>query len=145
MGSRPVAQSREAFALFRPLQTRWADNDCYGHMNNVVHYQLFDTAINAYLIEQGLLDIANGEIIGLVVRTECDYFSELAFPQQIEAGIAISRLGASTIAYRIGLFQVSQELAAAQGEFIHVYVDAKTRKPVALPPVWRSTLGVLER
>ena len=145
MPSRPVAQSREAFAIFQPLQTRWADNDCYGHMNNVVHYQLFDTAINAYLIELGLLDITNGDIIGLVVRTECDYFSELAFPQEIEAGIAITRLGGSSITYRIGLFRKSSEHVAAQGEFVHVYVDAETRKPVTLPQIWRSKLEALKK
>ena len=141
--SRPEPFIRNQFNLFVPLQTRWADNDTYGHMNNVVHYALFDTAINSWLIEQKLLDIHHGDMIGLVVETGCNYFSELAFPEKVEAGISIEKLGNSSVTYRIGLFKQGLDKAAAQGRFVHVYVDRKNRKPVSLPDNWRKTLEPL--
>jgi len=132
--------TRDEFGLFRPLQTRWADNDQYGHMNNVVHYSLFDTAINGWLIEEGLLDIEKGETIGLVVETGCHYFSELGFPDRVTAGIRVDHLGNSSVRYGIALFRNDEERAAAQGHFIHVYVDRATRKPQALAQNWRHRL-----
>jgi acyl-CoA thioester hydrolase len=140
MAARPSPLSRDEFGLFRPLQTRWADNDIYGHMNNVVHYALFDTAINAWLIEKGLLDIEKGEIVGLVVETGCSYVAELAFPDHVTAGIRIAHLGQSSVRYEIALFRNDEEHAAAQGHFVHVYVDAATRKPRQLPGEWRRVL-----
>lgn len=132
--------SRDEFGLFRPLQTRWADNDMYGHMNNVVHYALFDTAINAWLIEEGLLDPVGGGMVGLVVETGCSYFSEMAFPDRVTAGIRIGHLGRTSVRYEIALFRNDEERAAAQGHFVHVYVDRRTRKPAELPANWRYRL-----
>jgi acyl-CoA thioester hydrolase len=138
--SRAEPRPRSAYRAWRTIPTRWADNDAYGHVNNVVHYAWFDTAVNAWLVEAGLLDIANGDSIGLVVETRCAYFAALAFPQQVEVGIAIERLGRSSVTYRLGIFAEGEEKAAAQGEFIHVYVGRASRKPTALPDAWRMKL-----
>ena len=132
--------TREEFMVFRPLQTRWADNDIYGHMNNVVHYALFDTAVNGWLIDLELLNPVSGETIGLVVETKCSYFSELKFPDKVTAGIRIGHLGTSSVRYEIALFANDEEIAAAQGHFIHVYVNVKSRKPAPLPQLWRLAL-----
>ncbi len=137
---RPAPPMRSDFVIFRPLQTRWADNDIYGHMNNVVHYALFDTAINAWLIEAGLLDPAGGTTIGLVVETRCRYHGEMAFPDRVEAGLRVARLGTSSVTYAIGLFRNDEAQATADGDFIHVYVDPATRRPQALPDHWRKAL-----
>lgn len=137
--------TREEFMLFRPLQTRWADNDIYGHMNNVVHYSLFDTAVNGWLIDLELLDPVAGDTIGLVVETKCSYFSELKFPDKITAGIRVGHLGTSSVRYEIALFANDEETAAAQGYFVHVYVNAKTRKPEPLPKLWRLALEDFQR
>ena len=136
--SRAKPRPRSAYRAWRTIPTRWADNDAYGHVNNVVHYAWFDTAVNAWLVEAGLLDIANGDPIGLVVETRCAYFAALAFPQQVEVGIAIERLGRSSVTYRLGIFAEGGDKAAAQGEFTHVYVGRDSRKPTALPDAWRT-------
>ncbi|MCO6388880.1 acyl-CoA thioesterase [Aliihoeflea sp. 40Bstr573] len=116
------------------------DNDAYGHMNNVVHYSLFDTAVNGWLIEGGVLDIQKGEQIGLVVETGCKYFAEMAFPDTVHAGIRVARLGNSSVRYEIGLFRNGEDEAAAEGFFVHVYVDAGTRRPASLNPALRAKL-----
>lgn len=141
--SRPTPMSRSDFTVHRTLQTRWSDNDAYGHMNNTVHYQLFDTAINHWLMERGLLDFRQGKIVGLVVETGCSYFAELAFPQEITAGIAVEKIGNSSVTYRIALFGQG-ETAAAQGRFTHVYVDRVSRRPVSFPQNWRDALLELQ-
>jgi acyl-CoA thioester hydrolase len=133
--SRPIAAAREAFRHFIPLTTRWMDNDAYGHLNNAVYYSLFDTAVNAYLIGAGALDVAQGDTIGLVVHTQCHYFESLAFPQPVEAGLAVASVGRSSVRYRVGLFAAGAPLAAAQGEFVHVYVDRQQRRPTSLLPI----------
>ena len=133
---------RSAYKLFRMLTTRWADNDIYGHMNNVVHYSLFDTAVNGLLIEKGVLDIHGGERIFLVVETGCRYFAEIAFPDVVDAGIRVARLGGSSVRYEVGLFRNGEPTAAAEGFFIHVQVDRVTRRPV---PLGEETRRVLER
>ncbi|MBW8638105.1 acyl-CoA thioesterase [Hoeflea sp. WL0058] len=138
--TRPSPYTRSDFRLFRPLQTRWSDNDIYGHMNNVVHYLLFDTAVNGWLIDRGLLDIRNGDTIGLVVETGCQYFREIMFPDSVTAGILVTRLGNSSVTYEVGLFANEDDGAAAQGRFVHVYVDRETRRPKALPDDWRTAL-----
>jgi acyl-CoA thioester hydrolase len=138
--ARPGASGRSAYREFRTLTTRWMDNDPYGHMNNVVHYSLFDTAVNGWLIEQGVLDFAAGEQIGLVVETGCRYFSELAFPDNVAAGLRVAKLGTSSVRYEIGLFRNDEALAAAEGFFIHVYVDRLTRRPGPLNAALRSAL-----
>ena len=138
--SRAVPSERTGFRLLRPLQTRWSDNDIYGHMNNVTHYLLFDTAINQWLIERGLLDPHEGRLIGLVVETGCLYHGEAAFPDEITAGIGVERLGNSSVTYRIGLFRNDEVRAFADGRFVHVYVDRQSRKPSPLPAEWRRIL-----
>jgi acyl-CoA thioester hydrolase len=134
---------RSAYKLFRSIGTRWSDNDAYGHVNNVVYYSWFDTAVNAWLIEHGVLDIHHGDTIGLVIETHCNYFESLAFPQTVEAGLRIARLGNSSVRYEIGLFAQGSDTAAAQGHFVHVYVNKQTRRPVALPDNLRSLLQTI--
>ena len=114
---------RSDYVHFQPITTRWHDNDLYGHVNNVVYYSWFDTAVNRYLIEQGVLDIHGGQTIGLVIETQCNYFAPLAFPQTIEAGIRVAKLGTSSVRYEVGLFAEGEPLTAAKGHFVHVYVD----------------------
>lgn len=138
--SRPDPRPRSAYRAWRTIPTRWADNDAYGHVNNVVHYQWFDTAVNAWLVEVGLLDIERGDPIGLVVETRCRYFAPLSFPETAEVGLAVERLGTSSVTYRLGVFAERQDTAAAEGEFTHVYVDRVSRKPKPLPEEWRPAL-----
>jgi acyl-CoA thioester hydrolase len=141
MAERSGPSERSAYKEFRTLTTRWMDNDVYGHMNNVVHYSLFDTAVNGWLIEQGVLDFRDGEQVGLVVETGCRYFSELAFPDRITAGLRVAKLGASSVRYEIGLFRNDDSLAAAEGFFVHVYVDRLTRRPAPLGAGLRRALA----
>jgi acyl-CoA thioester hydrolase len=137
------AEPLQAYRVFRDIGTRWLDNDIYGHVNNVVYYSWFDTAVNGYLIEQGALDIRGGETIGLVVQTHCDYFAPIAFPQTVRAGLRVARLGRSSVRYEIGLFAQDQALTAAKGHFVHVYVDRNSRRPVPLPERLRAVLEPL--
>ena len=134
---------KDAYAYFQRITTRWMDNDVYGHVNNVVYYSWFDTAVNATLIEQGVLDIHHGQTIGLVVETQCHYFAPLAFPQTIEAGIRVAKLGNSSVRYEVGLFAQGEPLTAARGHFVHVYVDKDTRRPVPLPAPLKQYLETL--
>ncbi|MCF8206339.1 MAG: acyl-CoA thioesterase [Methylotenera sp.] len=145
MTSRPQPDSRDAYARFVPLTTRWMDNDAYGHLNNVVYYSLFDTAVNSLLIEAGALDIHAGAVIGLVVETHCNFFESLAFPQRIEAGVRVAQQGRSSVRYEIGLFAEGAASCAARGHFVHVYVDRDSRRPVAaLPDAYLSALETLK-
>lgn len=141
---KPVAQPRASYRVFRPIFTRWSDNDVYGHVNNVIYYSWFDTAVNALLIERGALDIHEGATIGFVVETQCNYFAPLAFPQTVEAGIRVAHAGTSSVRYEIGLFAEGAATAAAQGHFVHVYVDRATRRPVPLPPALQRVVGELK-
>lgn len=143
MTGRPSPLAREAFRHFRPIQTRWMDNDVYGHVNNVVYYAYFDTAVNAYLVERGLLDPARSEIVGLVVETSCAYFASVAFPEALEAGLAVTRLGGSSVRYAVGLFRAGGAEAVAQGHFVHVYVQRATGRPVPIPGPVRAALEAL--
>ncbi len=136
-------EPRSAYKAFRSIGTRWMDNDAYGHVNNVVYYSWFDTAVNAFLIEHGVLDIHHGEAIGLVVETQCNYFSPLAFPQTVEAGLRVARLGSSSVRYEVALFAQDQDLCAARGHFVHVYVDRVSRRPVSLPQPLKQLLETL--
>jgi acyl-CoA thioester hydrolase len=139
--TRLQAEPRSAFAQFERLGTRWADNDIYGHLNNVVYLNLFDTAVNQYLIRAGALDIHAGAVIGLVVETHCNFFDSLAFPQGVEAGIRVVQRGRSSVRYEIALFADGAELCAARGHFVHVYVDSRSRRPVSeLPPEYVTAL-----
>ena len=141
--TRPQPLPRAHFAHFQPITTRWADNDVYGHVNNVVHYSYFDTAVNRFLIEAGALDIHAGGVIGLVVHTQCHYFESLAFPQTVHAGLAVAALGRSSVTYELGLFGDDAPMSAAVGRFVHVYVDRGSRRPVALPAALRAVLEPL--
>ncbi len=126
-------EPRARYAALRAITTRWMDNDVYGHVNNVVYYAYFDSVVNRTLIEAGALDIQNSAVIGLVVETHCNYFSPLAFPQAIDAGLRVARIGGSSVRYDIGLFGEGDAQSAAHGHFIHVYVDRSTRRPAPLP------------
>ncbi|AOS78985.1 MULTISPECIES: acyl-CoA thioesterase [Hydrogenophaga] len=141
--SRPQARPRSDYRVFRAIGTRWADNDIYGHVNNVVYYGWFDTAVNAHLIESGALDIHAGGVIGLVVETQCHYFEPLAFPQTVWAGLRVAHLGTSSVRYEVGLFAEGAERTAAHGHFVHVYVDRASRRPVPLPEALKQTLETL--
>jgi acyl-CoA thioester hydrolase len=141
--SRPEPLGRDRFKAWRSFATRWADNDAYGHVNNTVFYQWFDSAVNAWLIDQGLLDIEGGAIIGLVVETRCSFFAPLTFPRPVEVGIGLAHMGNSSVRYRVGIFDVGYDVTAAHGEFTHVYVDRETRRPRPLPQLWREALSAL--
>ena len=127
------------------MQTRWMDNDMYGHMNNVVHYSLFDTAVNEWLIEQALLDPLGGDTIGLVVETGCRYFAEMGFPDRVHAGLRVARIGTSSVRFEVGLFRNDDDLAAAEGFFIHVFVDRIGHRPASLDGACRTALAALLR
>ncbi len=141
--SRKVPAKRSDFGTFRRFTTRWADNDAYGHVNNTVYYEWFDSAVNGWLVEQGLLDIQAGDPIAFVVETSCTYFTPLEFPQDIEVGFAVDELRRSSIRYRIGIFADGSATAAAQGEFVHVLVDRGSRRPIEMPQNWRTVLESL--
>lgn len=144
MSERQPRLGRSDFRVFRAIPTRWHDNDAYGHVNNVVYYAWFDTAVNAWLVEGGFLDVSDSEAIGLVVETACTYFESVAFPEIVEAGIVVERLGSSSVTYRIGIFRQGSELAAAQGRFTHVYVARASQKPVPIPAPLRAALAALQ-
>lgn len=142
---RPQPEPRSAYKAFRNIATRWSDNDVYGHVNNVVYYGWFDTAVNGLLIERGAIDIRAGGVIGLVVETQCNYFAPLAFPENVVAGIRLAHMGSSSVRYEVGIFLADADLpCAAKGHFIHVYVDRITRKPTALPATLLSVLETLK-
>ena len=134
---------RGGYRQFLAITTRWMDNDVYGHINNVQYYSYFDTAVNRFLIDQGVLDIYQGDVIGLVVETHCNYYASAAFPDDIEAGIRVAHLGRSSVRYEIGLFVKDNESAIAQGHFVHVYVNRDSQKPVDIPDDLRSVLSTL--
>lgn len=141
--SKPTPETRAAYRHFQNIPTRWMDNDVYGHVNNVVYYSYFDTVVNQYLIEQGMLDIERSQVIGLVVETQCKYFAPITFPDTVTAGLRVAKLGSSSVRYEIGLFRNDEDAASAQGHFIHVYVDRATRKPTALPQDMRAALELI--
>jgi acyl-CoA thioester hydrolase len=134
---------RSAFPYFTALPTRWMDNDVYGHVNNVVYYSYFDTAVNAFLIARGVLDIHHGEVVGFVVDSGCSYFQSLSFPDIVHAGIRVSKLGTSSVRYEIGLYRNDDALPAAFGHFVHVYVDRQSQRPVPVPERMRQVLQSL--
>ena len=137
--------TRSDYSVFSTITTRWFDNDVYGHMNNTVHYQLFDTAVTGYLMGQGVLDFKSGPTVFLVVETGCKYFSELAFPDVISAGIRVKKLGSSSVTYEVGLFRGDVGEASAEGHFVHVNVDRETRQPVAINEAYKKKLSLLIR
>ncbi len=142
---REPLHDRSAYAAWRTIPTRWSDNDMYGHVNNVTYYAWFDTVVNKWLIDAGLLDLEDGRTIGLVVETGCRYAQPLAFPGDIEIGLAVARLGTSSVTYRLGVFAARASEPAAEGHFTHVYVDRASRRPAPLPEKWRAALEALVR
>jgi acyl-CoA thioester hydrolase len=138
----PRELRRDDFRVLRTLPTRWSDDDTYGHVNNVVHYLMFDTAVNGWLIEASGVDIRELPAVGLVVETSCQYFAELRFPETVTAGIALEKLGATSIVYRLALFGALDTPAAA-GRFVHVYVDRATKRPTRIPSEIRAALEQL--
>lgn len=144
--AKPVAsvansiKTRRDFKRFYTLTTRWMDNDVYGHVNNVTYYSWFDTAVNQYLISEQVLDAEHGQVIGLVIETQCNYFAPIAFPDEVTVGFVVSRLGNTSVRYELGIFRNDEQVASAQGHFIHVYVDRQHRRPVPLPGDLRSVL-----
>jgi len=138
-----LPEQRGEFPVLRAITTRWMDNDHYGHVNNVVYYSYFDTAVNGYLIEASGCDVRELPAIGIVAETSCRFLRELSFPDTVHAGLAIERLGNSSVVYRIGLFRNEETAPAAIGRFVHVYVDASTRRPVPVPPAIRAALTAL--
>ena len=139
---RPAPETRNAYPVLRSIPTRWMDNDAYGHVNNVVYYSWFDTAVNAWLIENGVLDIQSSPTVGLVVETHCNYFAPLAFPQTVQVGLRIAHIGASSVRYELAVFG-EDEVCAAKGHFVHVYVDAQTHRPVSVPAALKTLLETL--
>ena len=139
--SKPTLKRREQFKFFFPIQTRWADNDIYGHVNNVTYYSYFDTAANSLLIQKTGFDIHNSEIIGLVVDSACSFLQELSFPEVVEVGVAIGKIGNSSLRYELAIFKHGQQQAAAQGHFVHVFVNRESRKSTAITEVMRDALN----
>lgn len=141
--ARQQPHTRADYPVFQTITTRWMDNDVYGHVNNVVYYSYFDTAVNGYLMAQGVLDYRQGETVGLVVETGCQFFSPIAFPDTVTAGIRVTKIGTSSVRYEVGLFANDSDTAAAQGHFVHVYVGAGDHRPAALPDAFRQALEPL--
>ena len=141
---RRAPPSRSAYARFVPMATRWSDNDAYGHLNNVIYYALFDSAVNAILIEAGLLDPATSPIVGLVVESHCRFYSSLTYPEPAEIGVAIEHLGRSSVRYRLAVFRAGASDAAAAGGYTHVYVDRQTNRPFPIPPGHRALMETLK-
>ena len=131
---------RDDYRHFQPITTRWHDNDAYGHVNNVTYYSFFDTAVNTYLIEQGGLDIHDGEVVGFVVSSACDYFASIAFPECIEVGLRVGKLGNSSVQYELAVFKAGEEEARAAGRFVHVFVDRASNQPVPIPGMLREAM-----
>jgi len=140
MGNRP---ERSDYKVFYPIATRWMDNDMYGHVNNVVYYSYFDTIVNLYLIDKGGLDIHSGPVVGYVVNSGCNYLSPIGYPDQLEAGLKVERLGNSSVQYGIAIFKKGQAEASAYGHFVHVFVDRSTNKSVSIPVEIRGALEAI--
>ena len=138
---RPQRPMRGDFARFVPITTRWMDNDVYGHVNNVVYYSFFDTAVNTLLVEAGVLDIAGSDVVGLVVQTSCTFFESIAFPGAIEVGVRVERIGRTSVTYALGVFRAGHEAAAALGSFTHVYVTRADQRPVPISDRLRHVLA----
>ena len=138
--TRPTPNALDSYPHHLTIPTRWADNDVYGHVNNSVYYFYFDTVVNKWLVDNGLLEIGKSEVIGLVVGTSCDYFAPISFPDTVVAGLRAAKVGSSSVTYEIGLFRNDETTASAQGSFVHVYVDEKNRRPSPLSDMMKEKL-----
>ena len=143
--TRPKPHQRADYPHVQAITTRWMDNDAYGHINNVVYYSFFDTVVNTFLIDSGALDIGKSPVVGYVVETACNYFAPLTYPQKVLAGLRVAQVGRSSVRYEIALFAEEDESAAAQGHFVHVYVDRETQRPVKLPEALERALAPLRQ
>ncbi len=141
--AQPPEHRRADYRHFQPITTRWHDNDIYGHVNNVTYYGFFDSAVNAYLIREGGLDIHDGEVVGFVVSSSCDYFASIAFPEPIEVGLRVGRLGNSSVQYELAIFRQGEEKACAAGRFVHVFVERASNRPTPIPARLRAALEAL--
>ena len=141
--TKPVPHTRAAYRHFQTITTRWLDNDAYGHVNNTVYYTWFDTVVNTFLIQNKVLDIHKGESIGLVVETQCNYFSPVTYPDSVHAGLRVSKLGNSSVRYEVGIFRNNETAACAQGHLVHVYVDRDSRKSAQVPADTRKLLQTI--
>lgn len=137
---KPEIKNRAEYSFLFPIQTRWADNDIYGHVNNVTYYSYFDTAANALLIQKTGFDIHHSPIIGLVVNSSCHFLAELTYPEIIEVGVAIANIGNSSLTYDLAIFKQGQQQASAQGQFVHVFVERETKKSTKIPQEMRDHL-----
>ena len=142
--TRQITTTREDYRHFIAITTRWMDNDVYRHVNNVVFYSFFDTAVNEYLMRQGVLNLDSSPVVSLVVETGCQFFSPIAFPDAVHCGLRVAHLGTSSVRYEIGIFRNDEPLAAAQGYFVHVACDRQTHRPLAMPVDLRRALEALE-
>ena len=142
--SKENIETRDRYPHFLSIQTRWSDNDIYGHVNNVTYYSYFDTVVNCFLIDQGGLDIETDSVIGVAVETMCKFNKPLAYPEVLEAGLRVGKLGNSSVRYEIGIFQEGAAEAAAMGHFVHVFVDRATGKPAPIPDAIRSALELIK-
>ena len=140
----PPQHLRRDYPHFQPISTRWHDNDIYGHVNNVTYYSYFDSAVNVYLIEVGGLDIHDGEVVGFVVSSSCDYFASIAFPERIEIGLRVAKLGNSSVQYELAVFKQGEEQACAAGRFVHVFVERASNRPLPIPERLREALAALQ-
>ena len=138
-------EQRSAYPHFLRIPTRWMDNDVYGHVNNVVYYSYFDTVVNQFLVTEAGLDITVGSVIGIVAETMCRFRSSLSFPEVVDAGLRVARIGGSSVRYDVAIFRTGEDAPAASGYFVHVYVDRQTRRPVPVPPRIRTALARLVR
>jgi len=143
--TRPKPHQRADYPHVQAITTRWMDNDAYGHINNVVYYSFFDTVVNTFLIESGALDVGKSPVVGYVVETGCNYFAPLTYPQKVLAGLRVAHVGRSSVRYEIALFAEEDGSAAAQGHFVHVYVDRETQRPVKLPEALERALAPLRQ
>ncbi len=134
---------RADYRHFQPITTRWHDNDIYGHVNNVVYYSYFDSAVNAYLIARGGLDIHEGEVVGFVVSSSCDYFASITFPDVLEVGLRVGKLGNSSVQYELAIFKAGEAQACAAGRFVHVFVERASNRPTPIPAGLRQALEAL--
>lgn len=142
--TKPPPGTRADYRHFLAIPTRWMDNDLYGHVNNVVYYSYFDTVINKFLIERGMLDIHAGAVVGVAAESGCRFFASIAYPETVDAGLRVGHLGRSSVRYEIGLFREGHGTAAAEGHFVHVFVDRPTRRPVDIPPAIRAALDAIK-
>lgn len=133
-------RARPSYRHWQPIITRWSDNDAYGHVNNAIYYRWFDTAVNDWLIEGGMLEVGHGDMIGLVVETNCRYFSPLSYPQRVGIGLGVERIGTSSVIYRLGAFEVGADHPSTEASFAHVYVDRVGRRPTAMPATMKARL-----